>query len=75
MRKVNITLAQRATRVVHNGLETSNNIIDVIALAARASRDLTYVAAARAATLAEAEEVSAETFKSVDLKVNAALGR
>ena len=75
MRKVNLTLVQRATRVVHNGLETSNNIIDVIALVARASRDFTYVAAARAATLAEAEKVSAETFKSVDAKVDAALGR
>ena len=75
MRKVNLTLVQRATRVVHNGLETSNNIIDVIALAARASRDLTYVAAARAATLADAEKVSEDTFKSVDNKVIAALGR
>lgn len=75
MKKVDITLAQRANRVVSNTLETGNNILDVVALGARAARDLTYVAAARAATLAEAENVSVDTFKSVDAKVNAALGR
>ena len=75
MRKVNLTLAQRANRVIVNGLEATSNIFDVVALGARATRDLAFVAAARAATLADAEEVSAETFKSVDNKVNAALGR
>ena len=49
--------------------------IELNALGARATRDLAFVAAARAATLAEAEKVSAETLKSVDAKVNAALGR
>lgn len=75
MRKVDITLAQRANRVVSNGLETTNNIVDVVALVARASRDLSFVAAARAATLANAEKVDLNTFKEVDDKVNAALGR
>lgn len=75
MRKVDITLAQRANRVIGNGLETTSNVIDVVALAARASRDLAFVAAARAATLANAEKVDINTFKEVDAKVNAALGR
>ena len=75
MREVNITLAQRANRVIANGLEATSNIFDVVALGARASANLAFVAAARAAKLADAEEVSAETFKSVDAKVNAALGR
>ena len=75
MRKVNITLAQRANRAVANGLEATSNIFDVVALGARATRDLAFVAAARAATLANAEEVSAETFERVDDKVDSALGR
>lgn len=75
MKKVNITLAQRANRVVANGVETTGNLIDVIALSSRAVRDLSFVAAARAATLANAEKVDLETFKAVDQKVNAALGR
>ncbi|MEE3693856.1 hypothetical protein V2I21_01720 [Campylobacter sp. CLAX-22107-21] len=75
MEKVNLTLAQRANRAVANGLEATSNIFDVVALGARATRDLAFVVAARAATLANDEEVSAETFKSVDNKVNAALGR
>ena len=75
MRKVDLTLAQRANRAVTNGLEATSNVFDVVALGARATRDLAFVAAARAATLADAEEVSAKTFKSVDAKVNAALGR
>ena len=75
MGKVNITLAQRANRAVANGLEATSNIFDVVALGARATRDLAFVAAARAAALADAEEVSAETFKSVDDKVDSALGR
>lgn len=75
MRKVDITLAQRANRVIGNGLETTSNVIDVVALAARASRDLAFVAAARAATLANAEKVDINTFKEVDAKVDAALGR
>lgn len=75
MKKVNVTLAQRANRAIGNGLEATSNIFDVVALGARATRDLAFVAAARAATLADAEEVSAETFKSVDNKINAALGR
>ena len=75
MGKVNLTLAQRANRAIGNGLEATSNIFDVVALGARATRDLAFVAAARAATLADAEEVSAETFKSVDAKINAALGR
>ena len=75
MRKVDITLAQRANKAVANGLETTSNILDVVALADRATRDLAFVAAARAATLADAEKVDIETFRSVDDKVNAALGR
>lgn len=75
MRKVDITLAQRANRVIGNGLETTSNVIDVVALAARATRDLAFVAAARAATLANAEKVDINTFKEVDAKVDAALGR
>lgn len=75
MKKVNVTLAQRANKVVSNGLEATNNIFDVIALGARATRDLAYVAAARAATLADAENVSIDTFRSIDAKVDAALGR
>lgn len=75
MRKVDITLAQRANRVIGNGLETTGHIVDVVALAARASRDLAFVAAARAATLANAEKVDIETFRSIDAKVDAALGR
>ncbi|WP_086255514.1 hypothetical protein [Campylobacter vicugnae] len=75
MKEVNITLAQRANKAVANGLETTNNIVDVVALIARASRDLSFVAAARAATLANAEKVDLDTFKEVDAKVNAALGR
>ena len=75
MRKVDITLAQRANKAVANGLETTSNIIDVVALGARASRDLMFVAAARAATLANAEKVDVETFRSIDAKVDAALGR
>ena len=75
MRKVNLTLAQRANRVASNTLDAGSNIADVVALAARAARDISFVAAARAATLADAEEVSAETFKSVDTKINSALGR
>ena len=75
MKKINLTLAQRANRAVANGLEATSNIFDVVALGARATRDLAFVAAARAATLADDEDVSTETFKSVDNKVNAALGR
>ena len=75
MKKVNVTLAQRANKVVSNGLEATNNIFDVIALGARATRDLAYVAASRAAKLADAEDVSIDTFRSVDAKVDAALGR
>lgn len=75
MRKINITLAQRANRVIGNSLEATSNIFDVVTLAARAARDSIFVVAARAATLADAEDVSDETFKSVDAKVNAALGR
>lgn len=75
MRKVDITLAQRANKVASNTLEATNNIADVIALMARATRDLTFVAAARAANLANAEKVDVETFRSVDAKVDAALGR
>ena len=64
-------------KVIVNGLEASSNIFDVAALGARAARDIAFVAAARAATLAENEgqNVSLETFKSVDAKINAALGR
>ena len=75
MRKINLTLAQRANRVVSNGLETTNNVLDVVALAARASRDVAFVAAARAATLAKAEKVDEDLFKEVDRMVDAALGR
>ncbi|EAI8859752.1 hypothetical protein [Campylobacter fetus] len=75
MKSVNLTLAQRANRAVANGLEATSNIFDVVALGARATRDLAFVAAARAATLADAENVSVDTFRSVDAKVNAALGR
>ncbi|TWO22621.1 hypothetical protein YZ82_01515 [Campylobacter hyointestinalis] len=75
MKSVNLTLAQRANRAVANGLEATSNIFDVVALGARATRDLAFVAAARAATLADAENVSVDTFISVDAKVNAALGR
>lgn len=75
MKKVNMTLAQRANRVAANGLEATNNVFDVIALAARASRDLTFVAAARAATLAAAEKVDENLFREIDKKVDAALGR
>ena len=75
MEKVDVTLAQRANRAIGNGLEATSNIFDVVALGARATRDLAFVAAARAATLADAEDVSTETFKSVDAKINAALGR
>ena len=75
MKKVNITLAQRASRNIANGLEATSNIFDAVAITARATRDLAFVAAARAAALAEAEEVDASTFKRVDAKVNAALGR
>lgn len=75
MKSVNLTLAQRANRVVANGLEAASDIFDVVALGARATRDLAFVAAARAATLADAENVSIDTFRSVDAKVNAALGR
>lgn len=75
MRKVDITLAQRANKAIANGLETTSNILDVVALSARATRDLAFVAAARAATLANAEKVDIETFKAVDAKVDAALGR
>ena len=75
MEKVNVTLAQRANRAIGNGLEATSNIFDVVALGARATRDFFFVVASRAATLADAEDVSAETFKSVDAKVNAALGR
>ena len=75
MKKVNLTLAQRFSRNIANGLDATSNVLDVVALSARATRDLAFVAAARAATLADAEEVSAEKFKSVDNKVNAALGR
>ena len=70
-----MTLVQRASRVASNSLDAGSNIADVVALAARAARDISFVAAARAATLAEAEKVSAETFRSIDAKVNAALGR
>ena len=75
MRKINLTLAQRANRVVANGLDTTNNVLDVVALAARASRDVAFVAAARAATLAKAEKVDEDLFKEVDRMVDAALGR
>lgn len=75
MRKVDMTLAMRANKVVSNTLETGNNVLDVIALSARATRDLAFVAAARAATLAAAEKVDINTFKEVDAKVDAALGR
>lgn len=75
MREINMTLAMRANKVVSNTLETGNNILDVVALSARAARDLSFVAAARAATLAAAEKVDINTFKEVDDKVNAALGR
>lgn len=75
MRKVDITLAQRANKAVANGLETTSSILDVVALSARATRDLAFVAAARAATLAAAEKVDVETFRSIDAKVDAALGR
>lgn len=75
MKEVNITLAQRANKAVANGLNATSNIMDVVALGARAARDLTFVAAARAATLASQEEVSADLFKSIDEKVDAALGR
>ena len=75
MKKINLTLAQRASRVASNTLDAGSNIADVVALGARATRDLAFVAAARAATLAEAEDVSTETFKSVDAKIYSALGR
>ncbi|ARR02696.1 hypothetical protein CVIC8964_1307 [Campylobacter vicugnae] len=75
MKKVDITLAQRANKAVANGLETTSSVLDVIALSARATRDLAFVAAARAATLANAEKVDIETFRSIDAKVDAALGR
>lgn len=75
MREINMTIAMRANKVVSNTLETGNNILDVVALSARAARDLSFVAAARAATLAAAEKVDINTFKEVDDKVNAALGR
>ena len=75
LKKVNLTLAQRASRSIANGLDAISNVLDVIALSARAIRDLAFVVAGRAATLADTENVSAETFKSVDNKVNDALGR
>lgn len=75
MRKVDLTLAQKANKTVSSGLNATNNIFEVIALSARAARDLSFVAAARAATLAAAEKVDEDLFKSIDSKVNAALGR
>ena len=75
MGKVDLTLAQRANKTVANGLEATSSIFDVVVLGARATRDLAFVAAARAAALADAEEVSDKTFRRVDAKVNAALGR
>ena len=75
MGKVDLTLAQRANKTVANGLEATSSIFDVVVLGARATRDLAFVAAARAAALADAEEVSDKTFRSVDAKINTALGR
>lgn len=75
MRKVDITLAQRANKAVSNGLETTSLVLDVVALSARATRDLAFVAASRAATLAKAEKIDEDLFKEIDRKVDAALGR
>ena len=70
-----MTLAQRATRAIGNGLEATSNIFDALALGARAVRDLFFTGAARAAKLADAEEVSEEVFDRVDDKVDSALRR
>lgn len=75
MRKVDLTLAQRANKAVANGLETTNLVLDVVALSARATRDLAFTTASRAAKLAKAEKVDPDLFKEVDSMVDAALGR
>lgn len=75
MKKVNMTLAQRANKAAVSGLNATDNLFQVVALAARATRDLSFVAAARAATLAAAEKVDENLFREIDSKVDAALGR
>ena len=75
LKKVNITLVQRANKAIANGLEATNNIFDVVALGARATRDLAFVAAARAAALADDQEGDEALFSRVDDKIDSALGR
>lgn len=70
-----MTLLGKFNMMLSKGIFTLEVAFDALALAARGVRDLFYTGAARAATLADAEEVSAETFKSVDAKINTALDR
>ena len=70
-----MTLVGRFNKMLGKGIFALEIGFDALALAARAARDFLFTAASRAAKLANEEKVSAETFKSVDAKVNAALGR
>ena len=68
MKKVDLTLAQR-------GRFAAANTLDGTALLSLAYRDIALAIAGRAAALADDEDISEETFRRVNAKVNAALGR
>ena len=70
-----MTLVGRLNKMLGKGIFALEISFDVLALGARSLRDLFYVAAARAATLAKMEGDMKETFKEVDDFVDSALGR
>ena len=75
MKKVNMTLVGRLNKMLGKGIFALEISFDVLALGARSLRDLFYVAAARAATLAKMEGDMKDTFEEVDDFVDSALGR
>ena len=70
-----MTLVGKFGNMISKGIFALEIGFDALALAARGIRDAMFTMASRAAALADAEEVSAETFKSVDDKIDSALGR
>lgn len=75
VKKVNLTLMGRFNRMVAKGIFAAENIFDLVALGARAVRDMCYIAASRSAKLAKEEGDMKDTFETVDDYIDSALGR
>lgn len=73
MKKVDMTLAGRANRMLGKGVFALEISFDAFALGARSVRDFLYSIAKKAAKLAEPEEGDEALFKRVDDGVDSAL--